>query len=108
MAAARAAYEIVPAHPPLPTPWNFPFHPDVGSQTSILMSESLEGFNVAATRQNDGRARNAWIASGAGAVAPGGVGGTNAPGSTVCASVIVVFGSTTDVRLSQVDGAASR
>src|SRR4051794_35177093 len=54
-ACASAAYEIVPAHPPLPTAWNFPFHPAVGSHTSILMSESLDGAMVAATRQNSGR-----------------------------------------------------
>ena len=45
---------MVPAHPPLPTAWNFPFQPDAGSQTSILMSESPDGVSVAATRQNAG------------------------------------------------------
>ena len=57
-AAASAAYEMLPAHPPLPTAWNFPFHPDAGSQTSILMSESLDGVSVAATRQNAGSVAN--------------------------------------------------
>ena len=42
-----ARYEIAPAHPPLPTAWNLPFQPDAGIQTSILMSESLDGFSVA-------------------------------------------------------------
>src|SRR6266849_1403255 len=52
-------YEIVPAHPPLPTAWNLPFQPDAGIQTSILMSESPVGFSVAATRQNAGSVLNA-------------------------------------------------
>lgn len=47
---------MVPAQPPLPTAWNFRFQPADGSQTSILMSESLDGVRVAATRQNSGRA----------------------------------------------------
>jgi hypothetical protein len=41
----------------LPTAWNLPFHPAIGSQTSTLMSESLDGWIVAATRQNAGRPR---------------------------------------------------
>ena len=39
---------MLPFHPPLPTAWNLPFQPDAGSQTSILISESDEGFSVAA------------------------------------------------------------
>src|SRR6516164_1057973 len=58
-AVASAPYEIVPAQPPLPTPSNFPFHPDDGIQTSILISESLDGFSVASTRQKAGRLANA-------------------------------------------------
>ena len=46
---------IAPFHPPLPTAWNFPFHPLAGSQTSTLMFDSADGFSVAATRQNAGR-----------------------------------------------------
>ena len=43
----------MPAHPPLPTAWNLPFHVVLsGSHTSILMSESLDGVSVAATLQN--------------------------------------------------------
>jgi hypothetical protein len=55
---------MTPAQPPLPTAWNLPFHAvsaaaapsarGAGSQTSILMSESLVGVSVAATRQNAG------------------------------------------------------
>ena len=44
-----------PAQPPLPTAWNLPFQSAAGSQTSTLMSESLVGLSVAATRQNSGR-----------------------------------------------------
>ena len=51
-----AGYAIAPLNAPLPTAWNLPFHPDAGNQTSILMSESLVGFSVAATRQNAGSA----------------------------------------------------
>src|SRR2546425_698473 len=45
-----------PARPPLPVPRNLPFHvAGSGSHTSILMSESLLGMDVARTRQNAGR-----------------------------------------------------
>src|SRR6184192_2874354 len=47
---------MLPAHPPFPTAWSLPFHPDAGIQTSILMSESIDGAIVAATRQNAGTA----------------------------------------------------
>src|SRR5271166_2115083 len=53
-AGASALYWISPAKPPFPTPSNFPFQPEAGIQISILMSESLVGFNLAATRQNAG------------------------------------------------------
>jgi len=33
---------------------SFPFQPEVGIQTSILMSESLVGVSLAETRQNAG------------------------------------------------------
>src|SRR5712691_6638369 len=89
---------MVPAHPPLPTAWNLPFQPDAGIQASILMSESLDGFSVAATQQNAGRLRNA--ATGRAAVPPAGAGGMNAPASTTFASVIVAVGSVSDARLS--------
>jgi hypothetical protein len=75
------------------------FHPDAGSQTSILMSESLVGFNVAATRQNAGRSLKATTGGGPPVVSPGGV---NLPAATGCASVIVVFGNASDAMLSQV------
>src|SRR3954465_4658296 len=42
---------MTPAHPPLPTAWNLPFQFSAGSQTSTAMSESADGFSVAATRQ---------------------------------------------------------
>jgi len=42
-----------PAQPKLPAPISFPFQPESGSQTSILMSESPLGLSVAATRQKD-------------------------------------------------------
>src|SRR5437879_9472977 len=86
---------MTPAKPPLPTAWNFPFHPQTGSQTSILMSESLEGANTAPTRQNPGRVENCEAAG------PPAVGGVKAPAATVFADVIVVFGNLREARLSQ-------
>ena len=38
-----------------PVPCSLPFHPETGSQTSILMSESAVGFASATTRQNAGK-----------------------------------------------------
>src|SRR5215831_2665462 len=62
------------------------------------MSESFEGFSVAVTRQNAGTAANREPF----VTAPAGVGGVNAPASTVLANVMVVFGSAREPRLSQV------
>src|SRR5262245_6203549 len=90
-----AANPIDPASPPLPADWKFPFHPEVGIHTSILISESLVGFNVAATRQNSGTSLKAAAPR---APAPGGV---NWPAATACTVVMVVFGSESDLRLSQ-------
>src|SRR6185503_2652867 len=86
-----AGYAIEPLKAPLPTAWNLPFHPDAGSQTSILMSESLVGFNVAATRQNAGSAEKSppslWSP------------GVNAPACTGAAAVMVARGSAIFARL---------
>src|SRR5690242_20997013 len=60
------------------------------------MSESLEGFSVAATRQNSGSLLYSAAAA-AGAGAPGGI---NSPAATFCAEVIVVFACPSDFRLS--------
>src|SRR5688572_19807544 len=86
---------MFPFQPPLPTAWNLPFQPDAGSQTSILMSDSLEGVSVAATRQKAGRSLN-------GLPPPRPAGAVNAPAATGCAIVIVASGSFNDDRLSQV------
>src|SRR5438094_1685024 len=89
---------MVPAQPPLPTAWNFPFQATAGSQTSILMSESDEGVSVAATRQKAG----SWLSCGtAGPVA----GRVNPPAGTIWANVIDVFESASDDMLSH-DAAA--
>src|SRR6476619_3121001 len=104
---------MVPAHPPLPTAWNLPFHALLsGSHTSILMSESLEGVSVAAILQNAGSAEYGfgWLAprpppraapaprAAAPRAAPpsrpgttGGAGGVNAPAATTCAEVTRAF-----------------
>ena len=71
-----------PAQPPLPTDCSLPFHPEMGSQTSILMSESLEGLNVAATRQNAGSLLYGKTPAAADPLGPGGV---NSPAATLCA-----------------------
>src|SRR5712691_5892200 len=103
---------MTPAHPPLPTAWNFPFQPDAGIQTSILMSESLDGFSVAATRQKGGRpAKGPRPGAGprpraSGAVErPGPAGGVNCPAATSCAIVIEVPGTASAARLSHVAAA---
>ena len=84
-----------PAQPPLPTDWSLPFHPEKGSQTSILISESLEGLSVAATRQNAG---SLPYAAAGDSLGPGGI---NSPAPTLCAEVIVVFACERVARLSQ-------
>src|SRR5437773_9486027 len=65
------------------------------------MSESLDGFSVAATRQNAGRLRKACAATAVTGVPLAVGGGVNAPASTACARVIVVLGRVSDARLSQ-------
>src|SRR6185369_9887064 len=105
---------MVPAHPPLPTAWNLPFHAELsGNQTSILMSESGDGVSVTPTRQNAGSIAYglAWLparpprppaapsrpAAPARPAAPsrpgttGGAGGVNAPAATGCADVTCAF-----------------
>src|SRR5580698_2197852 len=97
---------MFPAQAPLPTDSSFPFHPDVGIQISILMSESLVGFSVAATRQMAGRFPKF------GGAAPGKVGtapadNVSCPASTACAKVIVACGRASLAKLSQGVAAAS-
>src|SRR5690349_14220919 len=52
--APKADGLIEPVQPPFPLASSLPFHPDTGSQTSIRISESLLGRNVAWTRQKEG------------------------------------------------------
>src|SRR6476659_4934794 len=97
---------MLPAHAPLPTASSFPFQPDTGSQTSILMSESDEGVSVAATRQNGGSCANGLPPP----LPPRGFGAVNCPAATVCASVTATCGCENADRLSHVAdhaGAAS-
>src|SRR5262245_50226959 len=102
---------MTPAQPPPPTASYLPFHPDTGSQSSILISESLDGVSVAATRQKDARFAYGFAAGpfplpfpfpSAGGTPPFGLGGgggaTNAPGATVSVKVILTFGSFNDAR----------
>src|SRR5688572_10575904 len=88
---------MVPLKAPLPTARYFPFQFAAGIQSSILMSESLEGRSVAATRQNAGSAR------GRSASVPGGV---NGPAGRASASVIAVFGSASIATSAQEPAAA--
>src|SRR5579864_3359697 len=90
-----------PANPPLPTPRYRPFQPVSGSHTSNLISESLAGLIVAATRQNAGR----FFTEAGGTFSPGGI---NAPAATGCADVMVVSGRFSAARLSQVAAMAER
>src|SRR6185503_3648620 len=80
---------MLPARPPLPTPWNLPFQVSVGSQTSNW----IFGATVPATRQ---------IAVG---MVPTGFGLT--PAGRVCASVMVVSGSDRLSKSSQCTGFAA-
>src|SRR5689334_24235246 len=89
--------------PSFPTPWKFPFHPEAGNQTSILISESLDGREVIATRQNSGASLNA----GAAAPLPGSAAGTNCPAGTLCAEVTAAFGRETFFRSPQVTAAVA-
>src|SRR5215472_1495433 len=94
---ASFTLSIDPAYPPTPIPSSLPFHPETGSQTSILMSESEVGLASATTRQNAGR----LLYKRASSPPLFGVGGPlNVPAATVCASVIVVLGIFAAVRRS--------
>src|ERR1700682_17209 len=90
---------MTPAQPPLPTACNLRFQPEVGSQNSTLISESLEGFSVAVTRQNSGRSLYGLRAPPFFWPCPA-PGATNSPAGTTWAIVIVVSGNASDVRLS--------
>jgi len=86
-----------PPHAPLPTWRNLPFQSDIGSQTSDLMSESVDGVIVSSTRQNAG-----IVPASRAAAAPPTV-GTNLPAATTRARLIVVCGNDSEVvRRSQV------
>jgi hypothetical protein len=70
-----------------------------GSQTSILISESLDGLMVAATRQNVGR--SLYAGSPGCSLKENEAGGVKAPGVTEAAIVIEVCGSESLERSSQ-------
>src|SRR4249920_1925933 len=92
---------MMPAQPPFPTAWNFPFQLCTGSQTSAWISESEDGFIVTATRQNAG-SMVAFGATGALASCATAVPGANihAPAACSAADVTVAFDSVTEVRCS--------
>src|SRR5262245_20581229 len=90
---------MVPAHAPFPTDSSFPFQPVSGIHTSILISESPVGLNLAATRQNAGRFLKASAPRPPCVVKP--------PGGTCCASVIVVLGRFRFRTLSHIPPAAA-
>src|SRR5580700_1594607 len=90
-----------PAKPPFPSPWNLPFQPEVGIQTSNSICESLDGWITPCTRQKAG----SFLKDGKLA------GKVKAPAATVAAEVMVVSASFKPARLSQVaaaSGAARR
>src|SRR5262249_11549580 len=98
---------IDPAQPPLPTARSLPFHvtlpsddgracppetsAEAGSQTSILMFESVDGLSVAATRQKAGRLFSVPLN-----------GVAKEPAGSLCAIVSVGFGRESAVRPSHV------
>src|SRR5579863_5176901 len=83
---------MTPANPPLPTDSYRPVQPVCGSQTSNLISESLVGLMLPATRQKG---------TGIGFDPAAARGGVNAPAASDCAIVIVVLGSLRLARPSQ-------
>src|ERR1700736_398743 len=83
---------MMPWKPPPPVPRNLLFHVVLGSQTSVLMAESLIGVSVAVTRQKAGRPVS---------VVGGVVGVTNTPVSLSVADVMVVWCSCRPLRLVQ-------
>src|SRR5579862_9905364 len=93
-----AGYAMAPLNAPLPTAWNFPFQAEAGSQTSMLMCESLVGESVAATRQNAGSADKSPASPCAS--------GLKAPAGTSAATVIAACGSATFARSPHAPSAA--
>src|SRR6188474_1213958 len=85
---------MLPFQAPLPTACSFPFQPAIGSQTSILMSDSLVGVRVAATRQNAGTSDSA--------APPRPPAWASAPAATDVAAVTVPFDNFADDKLSHV------
>src|SRR6185312_15470413 len=83
-----------PVQPPLPLASYLPFQPEAGSQSSILISESVDGRRVADTRQKAGRLARA--------AAPRALVVARSPAGIAMAEVIVPPGRVRDVRLSQV------
>src|SRR5262245_17360476 len=81
---------MTPWKPPPPVPRKRPFQIVLGSQTSILMAESLIGVSVAVTRQNGGSP-----------VSGAPPGGTNVPVSLSAADVMVACCSGRLARLVQ-------
>src|SRR5262245_23888463 len=93
---------MLPFQPPLPTAWNFAFQPDMGSHTSILMSESLDGVSVAVTRQKAG----SLAKIGSGPLAGCAPGAVNVPAATGCALVTFALGRLSAAIDSQVAASA--
>src|SRR5208282_1444798 len=93
-------------NPPLPTASNFPFHLAAGgSQSSKLMCESLVGAEKATTRHKG--TETSRLAPGP--AGPAGTGIIRSGGGAIgVAEVIVAFGISRDVKLSQACWAATR
>ena len=80
-----------PLNAPFPTAWNFWFQPLTGIQSSMVMSESVDGVSLAVTRHSARGAR----AEPSAAIEP--------PASTGCAPAMATFGSDSDLRLSHAE-----
>src|ERR1700689_1804608 len=91
-----AAKLMVPARPPLPTPWNFPFQFATGNHTSKWITDTAVGFRIPCTSQNAGRFSMGRPC-----------GGVNAPAGADLASVMVVLFSATPTMDSQVAASAA-
>src|SRR5947208_4725483 len=90
-----------------PVTWNLPFQPLAGNQISIPMFDVSVGLESALMRQNAGSASKRGPRPPPPPRAPAGAaaGGTNAPGATRTAPVIIVYG-TASVLASASHGAA--
>src|SRR5262245_51464636 len=102
-----------PANPPLPTPMNLPFQFWIGSQSSMLISESDDGLSTICTRQWAGMLAGdalPGVARPAAPRAPGAPGprAGGGPSGTIAAVTMAASANLRVARLSQGVAAVAR